>query len=206
MNSNTNNSNNDHMGSGSEQRAKISAGGTASVNLSASVYLVDEQATEAFGRLLATATQREPDADAQEHGPNTIGGRIYLSGDLGAGKTTLVRGFMRAYKHHGPVKSPTYTLVEPYESPGRNIYHFDLYRLADPEEVEFLGVWDYFESENLCLIEWPEKGKGVLPAADLQIELQTENSGRRLSWQSNTVLGRKIAQRLIELPANLREI
>jgi tRNA threonylcarbamoyladenosine biosynthesis protein TsaE len=165
-----------------------------------SVYLADEQATEAFGHLLAAATQREPKDDAQE-GPATIGGRIYLSGDLGAGKTTLVRGLMRGYRHEGPVKSPTYTLVEPYESAGRNIYHFDLYRLFDPEEVEFLGVWDYFDSSNLCLIEWPEKGSGVLPPADLHIELRAENSGRRLSWQAGTEHGRKTGQRLIESPA-----
>jgi len=204
----TNNSNADNKVNASEPFAIDQNLHLHSENVSASVYLVDEQATEAFGRLLAVATQREYDAQAQaqadENGRDTLGGRIYLSGDLGAGKTTLVRGFMRGYQHEGPVKSPTYTLVEPYESPGRNIYHFDLYRLADPEEVEFLGVWDYFESGNLCLIEWPEKGRGVLPAADLVIKLLTEQNGRRLSWQTHTAAGRKIGQRLIELSANLR--
>ncbi len=204
MSASTNNSNNENRGFGADQNS--SAGNQPDAGLSGSVYLADEQATESFGRVLALATQREHCNDAQENSPLTIGGRIYLSGDLGAGKTTLVRGFMRGYNHQGPVKSPTYTLVEPYESLGCNIYHFDLYRLADPEEVEFLGVWEYFEAGNLCLIEWPEKGKGVLPAADLQIELKTESQGRRLSWRSNTVPGRKIAQRLIELPANLHEI
>ncbi len=189
---------NDNTGASADQHT--------SANLSGSIYLANEQATEAFGRLLALATQPEHDADAKENDPDTSGGRIFLSGDLGAGKTTLVRGLMRGYKHNGPVKSPTYTLVEPYESPGRNIYHFDLYRLADPEELEFLGVWDYFEAGNLCLIEWPEKGKGFLPVADLQIELQAENSGRRLLWRSNTGPGRKIGQRLIELPAHLHGI
>jgi len=206
MSSGTYSSNNSGISaSGVQQHSDI----PGSANLSGSTYLVDEQATEAFGRALALATQPEQD-NASPHGqeidPGTTGGRIFLFGDLGAGKTTLVRGLMRGYQHNGPVKSPTYTLVEPYESPGRNIYHFDLYRLADPEELEFLGVWDYFEAGNLCLVEWPEKGKGFLPAPDLQINLQAEGSGRRLSWQPNSAAGRKIAQRLIELPRNLHGI
>lgn len=171
-------------------------------------YLVDEAATESFGRLLARATQRDPvtlsGATAGSGEPNvhaTLGGRIFLSGDLGAGKTTLTRGLVRGYGIEGAVKSPTYTLVEPYEQPGCNLYHFDLYRLADPEEVEFLGVGEYFDETNLCVIEWAEKGKGYLPAADLEISLAHEGAGRRVHWQSCSPHGENIVKKLGDLLA-----
>ena len=129
----------------------------------------------------------------------TVGGKICLSGELGAGKTTLTRGLMRGYGYIGAVKSPTYTLVEPYELEGCNIYHFDFYRLADPEEVEFLGIWDYFADTNLCIIEWPERGKGFLPSPDIDIALTLEGQGRRIAWQARTDLGRQICQRLVKM-------
>lgn len=130
-------------------------------------YCADEQAVIDYG---AELSSRFSD-----------GGIILLQGDLGAGKTTLVRGILRARGHAGAVKSPTYTLVEPYELQGKTIYHFDLYRLGDPEELEYMGGRDYFSSDALCLVEWPEKAEGFLPAADLLIKLSYHQAGRMVN-------------------------
>jgi tRNA threonylcarbamoyladenosine biosynthesis protein TsaE len=164
-----------------------------------SVFLAAEQHTELFGRLLASATQIGPGADASNFsGHATIGGRIFLSGELGAGKTTMTRGLVQEYGHLGAVKSPTYTLVEPYELKNANVYHFDLYRLNDPEEVEFLGVEEYFAPENLCIIEWAEKGAGFLPRPDIIIEIEVAGSGRRVRWKCVGEKGALISQKLTE--------
>jgi tRNA threonylcarbamoyladenosine biosynthesis protein TsaE len=119
---------------------------------------------------------------------------VFLEGDLGMGKTTLVRGFLRAAGFSGAVKSPTYTLVEEYVLGTRNIVHFDLYRLLDPEELEWMGIRDYFAQESICFIEWPERGLGVLPAPDLVLRFSAEHAGRVLAVDSvNVALKNKLS-------------
>ena len=99
-------------------------------------------------------------------------GVIYLRGDLGAGKTTLVRGLLRGLGYQAPVRSPTYTLIEPYEAVEPPVVHLDLYRLADPEELDYLGLRDLLERPGLMLVEWPERGAGALPPADLELFIE----------------------------------
>jgi tRNA threonylcarbamoyladenosine biosynthesis protein TsaE len=130
------------------------------------------------------------------------GGVVFLQGDLGMGKTTLCRGMLQALGHRGPVKSPTYTLVEPYELQSISAYHFDLYRLNDPEELEYMGIRDYFSKESLCLVEWPEKGAGVLPQADIEVRIEAINRGRKLALRAYTARGRAILSGLQKLPGS----
>ncbi|HSC47886.1 MAG TPA: tRNA (adenosine(37)-N6)-threonylcarbamoyltransferase complex ATPase subunit type 1 TsaE [Gammaproteobacteria bacterium] len=138
--------------------------------------LKDSAATESAGAALAEVL---PEADMV----------IYLRGELGAGKTTLVRGVLRALGHRGRVPSPSYTLVEPYELPGRSLQHLDLYRIGDPGELSFLGVRDL---SGTLFVEWPERGEGRLPAADLICRLSLEGGGRRLEAEAGSPRGEEL--------------
>lgn len=121
---------------------------------------------------------------------------IYLSGELGAGKTTFVRGLLNALGYSGNVKSPTYTLVEPYLINGRNIYHFDLYRINDPEELEAMGIRDYNDGESISLFEWPEQGGELLPTADIVLSLTHSEPGRSADIESKSSRGKSILNQL----------
>jgi tRNA threonylcarbamoyladenosine biosynthesis protein TsaE len=153
-------------------------------------FLADERDTIAVGESLAKVvlTQGEQSDKAQ---PALI---VYLNGDLGAGKTTLTRGFVSGMGHQGNVKSPTYTLVEPYELSPWHIYHFDLYRLSDPEELEYMGIRDYFSENCCCFIEWPEKGTGILAKADIVIDLDYQDEQRKVKLCAFSVRGETVLQ------------
>lgn len=113
------------------------------------------------------------------------GSVVFLHGDLGAGKTTLVRGLVQSMDPDCRVKSPTFTLVEPYPALPQPVYHFDLYRLGDAQELELMGIRDYFDGQSLVLVEWPEKGAAVLPAADLDIHIAHRGESRELRFVSH---------------------
>ena len=149
--------------------------------------LADEDATLALGAGLAEAT-----ADIAR----SRGLVIFLRGDLGAGKTTLTRGLLRALGVTGAVKSPTYTLVEPYTLGDLIVYHFDLYRLHASEELEFMGVRDYFRPGALCLVEWPERGGEFLPSPDISLIIQTLDAGRDVLLTAHSDSGELLLQRL----------
>lgn len=138
--------------------------------------LPDETATLALGAKLARGIKP--------------GLTMYLFGNLGAGKTTLVRGLLRALGYAGRVKSPTYTLVEPYELPGLTLHHYDLYRMNDPREWLDAGFRDDFCGTIACIVEWPEKAAGLLPQPDVEIHIDMEGEGRKLKLAGLTSRGR----------------
>jgi len=140
-------------------------------------HLADEAATLALGVEIAAALH--------------LGLIVFLRGNLGAGKTTLARGILRGLGYQGKVKSPTYNLVELYKISRLYFYHFDFYRFNDPIEWEDAGFREYFNAESICLVEWPEKARGLLPAADLEILLGITETGRNVEIQAGTEAGRQ---------------
>jgi len=153
------------------------------------LILNDAEDTEAFGAALWRALPAKC--------------LLFLYGDLGSGRTTLVRGLLRAAGYRNAVKSPTYSLVEEYDLGDRQVFHFDLYRLKDPQELEWLGMSDYLRQPALCCIEWPQMGSGYLPAADIEIHIHHQSDQRlieikalaqnlknnlKLNWKNKDIL------------------
>ena len=134
-------------------------------------FLPDEQATLDYARVLRPYLQP--------------GALVFLRGELGAGKTTLVRGILRNFGHAGSVKSPTYTLLEPYESAFGSVYHFDFFRIADSQELEFIGIDELIDSDAIKFVEWAERVTDRLPAPDLEIRIEAENAGRSICVYQN---------------------
>ncbi|HAG97226.1 MAG: tRNA (adenosine(37)-N6)-threonylcarbamoyltransferase complex ATPase subunit type 1 TsaE [Pseudomonadales bacterium] len=147
--------------------------------------LQDESQTLALGQRLASLLRG--------------GGVLYLQGDLGAGKTTLSRGIIQALGHSGAVKSPTYTLVEPYELADLKVFHFDLYRLADPEELEFIGIRDYVEPGAVCIVEWPDRGADLIPSPDLSLTLEKDGKGRKITMMGRSPAGQTMLGELTKI-------
>jgi tRNA threonylcarbamoyladenosine biosynthesis protein TsaE len=149
-------------------------------------YLEDESATQALGAALARALL-----------PGLV---IYLHGDLGAGKTALTRALLHAAGHKGAVRSPTYTLSEPYrvnlDGQGVNLIHYDLYRMSSPEEFLDAGFREDFDGRNICVVEWPEKGDPVLPPPDVRVLLSVSGLGRAVELQALSDLGLLCLERL----------
>lgn len=152
--------------------------------MTASVFLADAAATEAFGRRLAQSLPARA--------------VVFLRGDLGAGKTSLARALLRGLGVEGPVKSPTYTLIERYPLADGEAAHLDLYRIAAASELDFLGLPDLVPEMRLWLVEWPDRGLHGLPAPDLEIDLQVEGDGRRVALESRSAAGQRWIGELIE--------
>lgn len=147
-------------------------------------HLPEERDTLAFGATLAACLR-----------PGMV---VYLSGELGAGKTTLARGVLRGLGYDGRVKSPSYALVEPYKFSRLYLYHFDFYRFTSPRELGEAGFREHFNPETVSLVEWPENAAGMLPAADLKITMKVVGSGRQLEIDADTETGRRCLEQLTQ--------
>ena len=158
---------------------------------SISLFLSNAAATDSFGHALANALQ-----------PGMV---IYLSGPLGAGKTATVRALLRKMGVLGTIKSPTYTLVELYVVSRLSLYHFDFYRLQDPDEWLEAGLRDYFNPDSICLVEWPDKAGASLPHADIVLNLGLENEGRRLQVLCNTQMGQQCINSALQCIKNMEQ-
>ena len=141
-------------------------------------FLHDEMATKDFGEKLAVACAQ----------PCTL----YFKGELGAGKSTLIRAYFRALGVVGAIKSPTFTLVESYEVNQQALYHLDLYRIEDPQELDCLGVEEFLDADAICCIEWPERGRGRLSEPDVLFELHHSENGRQLELTAKSRTGERI--------------
>jgi tRNA threonylcarbamoyladenosine biosynthesis protein TsaE len=130
--------------------------------------------------------------------------KIWLLGNLGSGKTTLARGLLRALGHPGPVKSPTYSLIEPYVVSRLNLYHFDFYRINCPEEFLDAGLEEYFSETGVCIVEWPQRAVPYLPSPDLVITLSPHEHGRQATITAKTETGRRCINRLTGNTASCR--
>jgi tRNA threonylcarbamoyladenosine biosynthesis protein TsaE len=150
---------------------------------SITLFLPDELATLTVANQLARSVEKKPAV-------------IFLYGQLGAGKTTFSRGFLQGLGYDGKVKSPTYTLVESYELEEISVYHFDFYRVFDPEELEFIGIREYFAAQAICLIEWPEQAGKWLPEPDISCYLEWHAEGREFKCVANSERGREILLRI----------
>ncbi len=158
-------------GDGADNRVPVLAWSTA-----------DAEATEAVARELARHVRFPL--------------QIHLLGELGAGKSTFARGFLRGLGHRRHVRSPTYTLVEPYPFGDRVVYHMDLYRLSDPEELEYLGYRDFTQNDAICLIEWPDKGQGFLAPADIEVDFEVAGRQRRIGMTPVSARGGEVLSNL----------
>lgn len=147
------------------------------------LFLADEHATLKLGKQLAQLCP-----------PTQF--TLFLEGELGAGKTTFSRGLLHALGHQGNVKSPTYTLVERYDLTTRTVFHFDLYRLIDPEELDYLGLDDYFNNGSLCLIEWAMQGSEYLPKPDLILEIKYQDHARIAKIHAPSMQGKAVLEQL----------
>ncbi|MGF6764930.1 tRNA threonylcarbamoyladenosine biosynthesis protein TsaE [Paraburkholderia sp. GAS33] len=176
----------------------------AAVLLERHFALADEAATSAFGVRFAEAIESVRGAAQKAHDSNASvdgfqGLQVQLTGDLGAGKTTLVRATLRGLGHTGRVRSPTYTLVEPYavQRPDGELelYHFDLYRFTDPAEWADAGFREYFDSGAVCLVEWPQRAGGLLGVPDLVFSLDVDGDGRLLVARAYSESGKACLER-----------